>query len=193
MTHICRQDLLTWGRLLKPSTNWGKWLPKSHYGPRDPSEGAVPPVSRSSRPPAQVGKINTQSTGSRLGVWQGNHLCCQVCISTAEHSLASNTGDHAVCLHPSCNPSFSSSPSYNGNPSLETILWMLFPFIAQIFLTFLRMTQRLPGIRYFPLIFHLKQQQKGKLTSAANTLWASNGWQMSEWEPLTYRFGVNSG
>lgn len=51
MTHICRQDLLTWGRLLKLSINWGKQLPKSHSGGRDSSKPAAPP--------AQVGRINS--------------------------------------------------------------------------------------------------------------------------------------
>lgn len=47
--------------------------------------------------------------------------------------------------------------------------------------------------RYQVFSTYLKQQQKGKITSAANTLWASNGLQMSEWEPLTYRLSENSG
>lgn len=45
----------------------------------------------------------------------------------------------------------------------------------------------------FSIYFLLKKQQKGKITSAANTLWASNGSQMSEWETLTYRLSMNSG
>lgn len=204
MTHICRQDLLTWGRLLKLSINWGKQLPKGHYGERDSSKPAAP------APPAQVGRINSgcctehrQQVGSLAReplVLSGLHFHSPRVWGWTQLSPrpGSQQGrDCTICLHPLCNPSFSSSPSYNGSPSLETILWTLFPFIAQIFLIFLCVTQlalqQLPHIGYFPLILFKATTKKGKITSAPNTPWASNGSWVSEWKPLTYRLSVNSG
>lgn len=120
------------------------------------------------------GRINSGCcTGSRLGAWQGNHPCCQVCISTAHVSgaewsfhqgLASKQG--TICLHPLCNPSFQAHHHTTAIPHLKPpcgpsfLLLLRHSLSSRVRPSSLYSNSQIPGI--FHLFFFLSSSKRGR-------------------------------